>query len=442
MRVLTFSLLLLVTAVASPQDRIERARQKMADARVNLDSAEKALIKAYTVLELEYEKISGPNCPDFLRTLSDVWAGQEKEIKKIWGNLSRLGRRISERRFEEEIHDLLLDKASDITRVPPQLIVPFLRLATATAYDAMRHSAPFGKTEILPELQKILTIRTPFYAFWNESLLADIEEAKVFAEANDRFAEAKHSVDRILHPHRYDSRGRRSPPGMIVVEGGNYTLGPNTGWEKKRRKVRIAEMFIDKYEVTNKEFNIFLRTLDEDLRRKYLPYFWPADSRGRRYYPDKRADHPVIGVSWEAADAYARWKEKRLPTEDEWEVAATGGDGRLYPWGDRFDVHACNSRESARGATAEVGSFSSGVSPFGCYDMAGNAAEWTSTDQDGKTVVFTEGAILNVAIRGGSYLTDASRASCRYRWMTPINPYEGSRPSAKAIGFRCARDAR
>ncbi len=442
MKVVITILIALVTALPSSQDRLERARQKMNDARASLDASEKALIKAYTGIEEEYEKISGPNCPDFLRTLSEVWAGQGEEIKKTWDNLSRLGKRVTERRFEEEVGDLLLDKAADITRVPPLLIVPFLRLASATAYDAMRHTSPFGKTEMLAEFQKILTIRTPFYEFWNKRLLGDIEEAKDFSEANDAFAKAKSTFDRILHPNEFDSRGRRSPPGMVVVAGGSYTLGPNTGWEQKRRKVRIAEFFIDKYEVSNKEFNIFLRTLDEDLRRKYLPYFWPADARGRRYYPEVLADHPVIGVSWEAADAYARWKEKRLPTEDEWEAAATGGDGRLYPWGDRFGVSACNSREAARDATTEVGSFSNGTSPRGCYDMAGNAAEWTSTDQDGKTVEFSEGAILNVAIRGGSFLTDATRASCRYRWMTPINPYEGNRPSAKAIGFRCARNAR
>lgn len=443
MKILIAIVIALTAALpTSPQDRLERARQKMNEARETLDTSEKALISAYTLLEGEYEKISGPNCPDFLRTLSDVWAGQGEEIKKAWDNLSRLGKRVSERRFEEEIDDLLLDKAADITRVPPLLIVPFLRLASATAYDALRHESVFGTTEMLAAFQKILTIRTPFYEFWNERLLGDVEEAKAYSTANEEFAKAKSTVDRILHPNEFDSRGHRSPPGMIVVAGGNYTLGPNTGWEQKRRKVRIAEFFIDKYEVSNKEFNIFLRTIDEDLRHKYLPHFWPADTRGRRYYPENLADHPVIGVSWEAADAYARWKKKRLPTEDEWEAAAAGGDSRLYPWGDRFDVSACNSRESARGATTEVGSFSSGTSPFGCYDMAGNAAEWTSTDQDGKTVVFSEGAILNVAIRGGSYLTDASRTSCQYRWMTPINPYEGSRPSTKAIGFRCARDAR
>lgn len=442
MKILVLIALALVTAAPAPQDRLEKARGKMNEARKQLDAAEKDLTKAYTELEREYEKISGPNCPDFLRTLSEVWAGQGEQIEKAWDDLSRLGKRVSERRFNEEIHDLLLDKAADITRVPPLLIIPFLRLGSAVAYDALRHDTALGKAELLAEFQKILTIRTPFYEFWNKQLLGDIDEAGAFSSANEDFAKAKSTVDRILHPNQFDSRGRRSPPGMVVVPGGGYTLGPNTGWDTKRRKVRLAEFYMDKYEVSNKEFNIFLRTLDEDLRRKYLPYFWPADTRGRRYYPEAFADHPVIGVSWEAADAYARWKKKRLPTEDEWEVAATGGDGRLYPWGDRFDHRLCNSRESARSSTTEVGSFSSGVSPVGCYDMAGNAEEWTSTDQDGKVVEFSEGAILNVAIRGGSYLTESTKVSCRYRWMIPTNPFEGNRPRERALGFRCARNAR
>ena len=157
MKILIAIVIALTAALpTSPQDRLERARQKMNEARETLDTSEKALISAYTLLEGEYEKISGPNCPDFLRTLSDVWAGQGEEIKKAWDNLSRLGKRVSERRFEEEIDDLLLDKAADITRVPPLLIVPFLRLASATAYDALRHESVFGTTEMLAAFQKIL----------------------------------------------------------------------------------------------------------------------------------------------------------------------------------------------------------------------------------------------------------------------------------------------
>ena len=104
-----------------------------------------------------------------------------------------------------------------------------------------------------------------------------------------------------------------------------------------------------------------------------------------RPVPETPADHPVIGVHWEAAAAYCRWPgerlglDVRLPTEDEWERAARGDDGREIPWGMEYRTGLANLVDLGIGTTMPVGSFPDGASPFGVMDMAGNADEWTST---------------------------------------------------------------
>jgi formylglycine-generating enzyme required for sulfatase activity len=88
--------------------------------------------------------------------------------------------------------------------------------------------------------------------------------------------------------------------------------------------------------------------------------------------------HPVTDVKWQDAVKYASWLGKRLPTSSEWERAGRGPDGFAFPWGNDWRYDACNTRVSGFGGTTEVTAFPQGVSPFGCYDMAGNVWEWTA----------------------------------------------------------------
>jgi formylglycine-generating enzyme required for sulfatase activity len=158
---------------------------------------------------------------------------------------------------------------------------------------------------------------------------------------------------------------------------------------------------------------------------------------------------PQVGVTWYEAIAYCTWlaeatgRAYRLPGEAEWEKAARGTDGRIFPWGDTFDPERCNWHGSSIGHTTPVGSYPAGASPYGALDMAGNVWEWCAskyTDpyhhpEDNET----KGTDVRAA-RGGSWGNPdatALRAAPRGRGTADLN----LRGSYSYSGFRCARSS-
>ena len=136
-------------------------------------------------------------------------------------------------------------------------------------------------------------------------------------------------------------------------------------------------------------------------------------------------DHPVTQVTWFDAAAYAKWAGKRLPTGPEWEKAARGTDGRIFPWGATFDKTCLNCGEGGPYTTVPVGQFSpKGDSPYGVVDMAGNVFEWTN---DGNEVI-------TMGLRGGSLLEGRDNVrTFVVRKHTPLRKND-------FVGFRCVMD--
>ena len=132
----------------------------------------------------------------------------------------------------------------------------------------------------------------------------------------------------------------------------------------------------------------------------------------------------MVNVTYQDALSYAKWAGKRLPTEMEWEKAAVGREMKNYPWGKEFLPNYCNSAERNIGHTSPVGSFSMGISPFGCYDMIGNVWEWTST-------LYDEKHNWHIA-KGGSYKDSGATITIR----------DGTNPIVQSptVGFRCLKD--
>ena len=136
--------------------------------------------------------------------------------------------------------------------------------------------------------------------------------------------------------------------------------------------LEVDEFRIGVYPVTNAQYHRFLQDTGHTP-----PQDWTDG-----VYSTNRGDHPVVWVTCEDAEAYARYVGGRLLTFPEWQYAARGADDRLFPWGYEIDRPRCNTAELGAGTTTPVVSFRDGMSPFGCYDMVGNVWEWTDTPYD------------------------------------------------------------
>ncbi|GAB4570386.1 MAG: formylglycine-generating enzyme family protein [Anaerolineae bacterium] len=161
--------------------------------------------------------------------------------------------------------------------------------------------------------------------------------------------------------------------------------------------------------------------------------------KNSRWNDPRYASYPVTDVTWQQANAYARWVGGRLPTEAEWEAACRGGIEQVYPWGDSAPTAALANFGGSRGGPVAVGAYPDGASPYGVLDMAGNVAEWTSTlyktypyySDDGREDLSAAGSRV---IRGGSYADGSEGIRCAHR--VPRSPDL----SGDFIGFRVARD--
>ena len=167
--------------------------------------------------------------------------------------------------------------------------------------------------------------------------------------------------------HENTVSAQSQEPSMVLVPAGEFTMGSPTGDpdERPAHQVYLDAFSIDRYEVTVGQYASFLQEAGG-----HTPSDWATMNQLAH---QKR---PVANVDWADAAAYCKWAGKRLPTEAEWEKAARGTDGRLYPWGNEAPtpIHANYGKtgSSHHGALAPVGTLEGGKSPYGTYDMAGN----------------------------------------------------------------------
>lgn len=280
-----------------------------------------------------------------------------------------------------------------------------------------------------------------FAKVWNDRLFTAVPAAGNYARMHAAYIEAGQRLEVARSPQRFDAAGNRLPPGMTQVPAGTYTIGPHSGWErkgfdKKARKLTLKGCYIDRHEVTNAEYQTFWKQLGPEDKLLHLPRFWEPTEDATFRIPEGRDQHPVVGVTFNDALAYATWAGKRLPTEDEWEAAARGADGLRFPWGDDYRAGCANDRDAGLGDAAPVGSFPAGTSPFGCLDMAGNVEEWTASDADGNTLTGAlESNLVQVVIRGGNFDAGVDGINNTFRWVSP-----GLSTRKAKLGFRCAVD--
>jgi len=200
----------------------------------------------------------------------------------------------------------------------------------------------------------------------------------------------------------------------------------SVGGTKVGEMVHVSDygFYIDKYEVTNAQYAVFVESTSHrgPESEGYGKGPWNTWSGDRP--PSGYEDHPV-SVTWFGAKAYCEWAEKRLPTQEEWHQACQGTSRLKYPWGNSFGTGNANIDGIGDGyvKTAPVGSFPSGASPYGAMDMSGNVWEHSSTQVGSK----------NHVMLGGSRNRSAEHSKCRVLSNHPQDLW------AASIGFRCAR---
>ena len=213
------------------------------------------------------------------------------------------------------------------------------------------------------------------------------------------------------------------PPGMVMVPAGKFRMGSDDRpLQAPAHEVMVDAFFIDTYPVTNEQFRAFALATGHKPKDQWEHLAGPG-----------REKHPAVHVRWDEAAAYARWAGKRLPTEAEWEKAARGTDGRVYPWGNDIDLSRLNL---AGRDTTPVDAFPGGRSPYGVTDLAGNVFEWTADRlRPDRLFNFWHPVELQPAciIKGGCYLYDPLWCENAYFF------YMAGNRSSYLVGFRCAR---
>ncbi len=221
-------------------------------------------------------------------------------------------------------------------------------------------------------------------------------------------------------------------PGMVRIAGAEFMMGRDGGnaWEGPAHKVTVKTFLIDETEVTNEAYQQFV-----DATRRQAPRHW-VDGR----YAIGDATQPVIDVNWNEAKDYCASIGKRLPTEEEWEYAARGSEGNLYPYGNEWQPRFSSAFEDGFEKPRPVKTYPDGRSPFGIYDMAGNVQEWTASDfkaYPGSTLSEKERSdnVGRKVLRGGAYMAKADLQTTTDRFF-----YSPSQKN-QYTGFRCAKDA-
>jgi len=329
-----------------------------------------------------------------------------------------------------------LDNAEDFVR---------LEIAAALARNirvipALVQSARMPRSTDLPDILKPLARRNAI-EISDRRFHHDVDQLievldKVLASARPATDEKSDVaiVDTPLiapQPHE-ESNAAQLPfePEMILIPAGEFLMGSDPQQDKfafddeqPQHTLYLPDYYLARTPVTNAQYSPFVQATGHEL-----PSDWDNGSP-----PGGKEDHPVVYVSWFDALAYCRWlseiteKAYGLSSEAEWEKGARGIDGRIYPWGNRWDATRCNAEKGDRGDTTSVGAYPQGASPYGLLDMAGNVWEWTRSlwgkhpyPSDAKARAQREDLQAPddqyCVVRGGAFVNDLRLVRCAYRY--------------------------
>ena len=256
--------------------------------------------------------------------------------------------------------------------------------------------------------------------------------------------------EKTTNSNNNSSLEKHLPKNMVFVSSGFFIMGSNDHGEDEapEHKTYLDSYYIDRYEVSANDFSLFLNEVNNGngyyLNNQYGTLFYNGKFQARKGFEN----HPINNVKWKGAFEYCRWKGKHLPTEAQWEKAARGEDGKIYPWGNKPPAHNLAryrqvwTKEIKHHVMVPVNLFSEGTSPYGAHHMAGNVKEWVDDWFDREYYDEPENHINPKGqiggeykvLRGGSWrdLTGFIYSSFRN------NAYPYSR--LDDYGFRCAKN--
>ena len=220
---------------------------------------------------------------------------------------------------------------------------------------------------------------------------------------------------------------------MVLIPAGEFLMGSKDGEgfadEHPQHTINLDAYYIYKNDVTVAQYRAFCTATKREMPK--APSWGWLDN------------HPMVNVTWDDANAYAKWAGAALPTEAQWEKAARGTDGRIFPWGNDWDATKCNNGVGGKGPgkTSPVGSYPAGASPYGVMDMAGNVLQWCADwyEEDyykkspAKNPTGPDSGKYRV-LRGGSWGDDGGEL---YRSANRIGNGGGIILWYDGIGFRC-----
>jgi len=220
---------------------------------------------------------------------------------------------------------------------------------------------------------------------------------------------------------------------MAQVPAGEFIMGSNERWDDEAPEhISTTDAFyIDLNEVTNADYKIFVKAT-----KRTHPFHWPEG-----HLPKSKENHPVIYVSWFDANDYCSWAGKRLPTEQEWEKAARGEEGLIYPWGNEWSLDKSNNPYKNSTGTEPVGSYPKGRSPYGLNDISGNVWEWVDSyylPHPENPVTGAEYGEDKRVLKGGSWF-DCLSYGCGLSAPTFNRSFFTPEVKNNSFGFRCAK---
>lgn len=427
------ALLLLFPPPLVAETPVDVAKGKLASAEAERKTIEKEMQDTYLAIEADFDLVH-----------SETWKTLRGAFVRAIGAADAKRRAADGSSWSEDLADAFR-KVGGITTI----VADRLSAAAAAELEGAGPEAADAGGVLAAALKRVFP-KEPFSDTWDQQF-QDLPVVERWREANDAVARAQEELKAAAAAAAAAAPatpedGADTPPGMVLVPKGRFVYGPATGLvfdlekgaTEKESRERVSAFYIDVYEVTNSQYLAFLEKRGgKKLPEGYLPTGFEVSKEGTVSMPEGVANRPVRGVSFAAAEEYAESVGKRLPTEEEWEKAARGEDGLLYPWGPEWDPEATNWSGRGLDRPTDVGASPKDRSPYGVMDMAGNVSELTSTFSDRRPRRGKLGPADTITYRGGNYSRDASSCVNTWRW-TILATGDGN----EEVGFRCVMSER